>query len=198
MYRHAEPFYIKSLFELQAYTLAQEIRVDGKLVRPELVYCLGLGARVSISRRILADQAVEMGADYLLWIDGDQTFPPEGFVRLARHQLPVVGCNYPVRNVDNAEPSAFRFVDGEKVRLQPGSGVEPADVIGLGFCLVQGWVLSRLPKPWFLESDEGEDGYFCSLLKSVGITPHVDHDLSYEIGHVAEGVLKFNRPKSVT
>src|SRR3954463_14399829 len=47
------------------------------------------------SRTGLLKRAMAWQARYLLWLDADHIFPPDALLRLLRHSLPVVGCNYP-------------------------------------------------------------------------------------------------------
>jgi hypothetical protein len=153
----------------------------------ELAYATSEGVAVAQGRTDIARDALEWGADWLLFIDADMTFPADGLERLLGHDLDVVGCNY----VRRSSHGFTGFADGEE--LQPGSGVRPVESLGLGFSLIRSSVFDHIAKPWFHEQwlDEqtrmGEDVYFFHRVRQAGIVPHVDHDLSARIGHIRSG-----------
>jgi hypothetical protein len=144
-------------------------------------------------RTRLALRALKSGADFHLLVDWDHTFPPDALLRLARHNLPMVGANYPERH-SGGSPTAYRGQDAPA----RGRGVESVAAIGLGFCLIKPEVFTTTPQPWFRSqiSDEGalvcgEDVHFCNQVREAGIPVHVDHDLI--VGHIAETVLTLGR-----
>lgn len=153
----------------------------------ELAYSTSEGVPVALGRTDIARTALEWGADWLLYIDADMTFPANGLERLLAHGLDVVGCNY----VRRSAVGFTGFGDGQE--LQPGTGVAPVESLGLGLCLIRTTVFDRIAKPWFHEQwlDErtrmGEDVYFFHRLAQAGIAVHVDHDLSEEVGHIRQG-----------
>jgi hypothetical protein len=70
-------------------------------------------------------------------------------------------------------------------------GLERCHVLGTGVLCIQAQALMRVPYPWFampwLEEEErfvGEDLYFMGLCRQVGVEVYVDHDISWEIGHI--------------
>ncbi|HEX6377247.1 MAG TPA: hypothetical protein VFZ91_16170 [Allosphingosinicella sp.] len=156
---------------------------------------------IAYNRRRLVLLALEWGADYVLWVDGDMTFPPDGLLRLLAHGKAVVGTNYRRRNVESVLPTAARTRAGERSAMMPsGAGLKEADHIGLGFCLIEARVLRALKMPMFLEgvgpdglSPTGEDVHFFERVREAGFAVHVDDDLSMEIGHMAETPLYFPR-----
>jgi hypothetical protein len=172
---------------LLIHTLTTPIIYNQRPTVPEVWSCGIEGAYVADNRNQLAEQAIARDADYLLWLDDDMIFPSDSFFRLALHDLPIVGCNYRQRIVEEVIPSAFNLVDGEVQRLQPKpEGLEQVDVIGLGVCLMKAHHLRQLPRPWFRMGADGEDGHICGLFRAEGMRPVVDHGLSAEVRHVAE------------
>jgi hypothetical protein len=156
-------------------------------------------------------------ADYLLFADADQTFPPDALLRLLARNLPAVGANYRARIADIVVSTGWAL-DGTPLKPpRPGDGVELVKHLGLGFCLLHVPTIraaleaqaktegrasyyplfAALPDPdgkrhpngddMFL----GEDAYFFDKLRAAGVTLHVDHDLSVEIGHLADAHLVF-------
>ena len=92
---------------------------------------------IVLNRGRLLARAREEGADYILWIDSDQTFPPDTVQRLLSHSLPFVGANIPKRSPPFL-PTAIKggkrlYTTKEKARAKL---VEPVDLMGLGVALV--------------------------------------------------------------
>ena len=175
---------------------AVDIVYNGELVRPEADLLFGGMGTLEYKRANLALAAIEVGSDYLLWIDSDQTFGRDALIQLMRHDKPIVGGNYLSRHAGH--PTAIGM-DGQQVHRR--SGIESVAAVGLGFCLMKTPILKTVPVPWFasvIGSDgrmiRGEDVHFCAQARSVGIPVYVDHDL--EVGHIAEQVLKLEREDS--
>jgi hypothetical protein len=185
-----------SLAQLAAYTARMDVLYNGASVRPQLVTLFDDRGTLELKRTALVRRARESKADYLLWVDSDQVFPPDGLLRLMRHDLPLVGCNYMLR--DGTGPSACGF-EAEPVWSRAGeTGLQSVAAIGLGFCLVKmpvfDAIAAALPDSRLFvteigrdgEAVRGEDVHFCNLVRQAGFPVMLDHDLSREIGHVAE------------
>lgn len=156
-------------------------------------------------------------ADYILFADADQTFPPDALLRLLAHDLPAVGANYPAR-IAEVMVSTGWGLDGQPLKHpRPGDGVEEVLHLGLGLCLInvpavasalsaqaerEGRrtyypIFAALPDPDGVRHPNGddkftgEDAYFFDKLRAAGIKLHVDHDLSREVGHLADIHLAF-------
>jgi len=154
-----------------------------------------------LSRAALVKDAQGWGADYILWLDADHTFPPHTLASLLFHKKPVVGVNYPRREPTEQGHAPTAFLTPEigvcttKEMAQAGRLQQVASM-GLGICLMKTEVFDAVPKPYFLieaggdgEIAVGEDAYFFSKLKSAGIPAFVDHRLSWAVGHVTQTVL---------
>lgn len=126
--------------------------------------------------RLVAD-AVNANAEWLLLLDTDHVFPGDTLLRLLAHQKPLVGCNY------------RRRLGGGTI-VEPKTGLEQVERLGLGVCLVHRSVFTTVEPLWFqFEGAKGEDDYFFDKAAAAGIVAYCDHDLSKEIGHIAETVL---------
>jgi hypothetical protein len=165
-------------------------RMPGKSLRLEVLQLQGTA--VGIAREHLLREAERIEADWILWLDADQTFPPDTLIRLVKHDLPVVGANYPRRG-DMAPPTATIRGEGKTVAVystedKVRDGVlEPVDYIGLGVCLMSIAAVRDLKRPVF--HSMAEDAYFFDRLRETGIRPVVDHALSAEVGHIHSIVL---------
>ena len=167
-------------------------------ISPEMQFFLSTGSTLPELRNQLAKEALSTGADWLLWLDADHTFPDDALLRLLRHDLAVVGANYARRNPQDA-PVAVRHerlvhTTAEKAKAKQ---LVEVDSIGLGLCLMRADIFVGLEQPFFaFEAKPGQPGFvgedfvFFRKLRERGIKIHVDHDLSWEVGHVSETVLK--------
>lgn len=200
-FREVHARYTTSLLALVARTSATSLVFNGERLTPTLKVFMNSGSVLSDVRNTLVKFAIEWEANYLLWVDADHTFPPDSALRLLAHNLPVVGVNYSRRIIPTC-PTATGL-DGKLLWTTlddaKAGKVEEVKRIGLGLCLMDMTILSRLPSPfWPLFSQEpvpgsslvkGEDHYFFERLETAGIPLHVDHGLSWEIGHLSEIVL---------
>jgi hypothetical protein len=158
-------------------------------------------SNVGYCRRLLAQEALAAAADYILWIDADQTFPPNALIRLLASQKAIIGANIRRRNPDEVVPTAFDLIGKP---LQPKrEGVEEVLQLGLGLCLVHTSVLKAIEPPYFAEEVQrngmdvlGEDVYFFRKARAAGFAAFIDHGLSLEVGHIAETELRFPSPSS--
>lgn len=165
------------------------------------------------SRARLLKRAIEWQARYALWLDTDHVFPPDALLRLIGHRLPVVGCNYP-RRIEPTGPVAVRIeADGRMEHvwtteaLAKAGAVEEVAHVGLGLCLMDMRVLHQVKahvdangpgwnqwQPFDRKlfpgtaARMGEDASFFQELREAGVKVHVDHGLSWEIGHIGERV----------
>ena len=191
--------FVASLSALIAETAGMTVTYNGAIVRPKVATLLEDVAGIELKRTRLALRALQMGADYIQWIDSDQTFPPDATIRLAKHDMPIVGCNYPTRRT--GEPTAVGLANQRVTTTKALADlglVEPVGAVGLGFCLMKAPIFNAVPHPWFAseispkgELTMGEDVHFANQARKVGIETCVDHGLSWQIGHIGE-VVRFN------
>lgn len=153
------------------------------------------GTYVHRARQDLAEYALEIGADYVLWLDSDMRFPRDALIRLLMHDRAIVGINYSARTVPPDFTAIKRVADGEDdgercVTGPDSTGLERVDAIGGGVMLVRTDVYRAIAeKPWYWydyrdDTHYGEDVYFCLKAKEAGFQPFVDHDLSRACAHI--------------
>jgi hypothetical protein len=149
-------------------------------------------------RERLATAAVELGADYALWLDSDMVFPATTAVRLLKHNEPVVAANY-VRRQKPYKGVAYETIgDWENpLSFDVQDELVPIEGIGMGCILTKVSIFNELTKPWFdfqwsPESNDflGEDMYLCQKINAAGYTIKVDTALSQELHHL--GTYAFN------
>ena len=180
-----------------------EVKADyafslGKLLlhsasRHQLALFGARGSSIALNRMAVADQALEWGADYLLWIDSDHLFPADSLDRLLAHGQDIVGCNYARRSIGQP-PTAAIVQDGQlryvvtTAQDAEAKRVQQVHALGLGLCLMRADVLRRMDRPWFEAWPGGEDSYFFAKLSKTGTPVYLDHALSWEVGHLGEVV----------
>ncbi|TMJ20619.1 MAG: hypothetical protein E6G92_13070 [Alphaproteobacteria bacterium] len=166
-----------------------------------------------LSRTELLKSAIQWQARYLLWLDSDHVFPRDALLRLLAHKLPVVGCNQP-RRADPTGPVAVKlnaagemeYVWTTKAKAAARE-VEEVWHVGLAFCLMDMNVLHQVKAhveqgvgwdQWApfdrkllpgTNARMGEDVSFFRELTDAGVKVHVDHALSWEVGHIHERVI---------
>lgn len=147
-----------------------------------------------LRNRLMRD-AKERGATHLLWIDSDQSFPPDTARRLLAHNLPVVACNIATKKLPSNPTARVKSneLGGERVYSHNQTGLQRVWRIGTGVMLIRLSCLEGIPQPWFniewneeIQDHVGEDWYLCDKLEKHGVAVRIDHDLSREIGHIGE------------
>ena len=152
---------------------------------------MDMGTVLSNQRQQLAFDALEIGADYIMWFDSDMTFPENIIHTLIQHNKDVICATYSKR-VPPFHATAFYSIDPlEPVTLK--TGLSRVYSTGMGCMLVDTKIFNYLSTPWFplLWHDEtqswlGEDMGFCDLLTKEGISIWCDLDLSQDVGHLGQ------------
>ena len=146
---------------------------------------------VGLARELLAEDALEWGADLLFTWDADMRFPVGALLQLWRARKPVVGAlaftarevPYPVlyrmrwtedlKGVEHIEGSDI-LLDYPRDQLLGDEQVGGPLAFGAGVMLVQTRVFREMPKPWFNSTGCGEDWFFCFRCAKHGIERWVD------------------------
>lgn len=137
-------------------------------------------------------EALEQGADKIMFIDSDQTFPANALLRLLSHDLDIVGASYRLRQ-EKIEYTARNF-DGSRIKVNHYRGLRSVASNGLGFTLIDVDIFKLLSEPWFEVLFENgkwisEDESFCFKVSDIlGKTIWVDAGLTSEVGHIGTKV----------
>lgn len=152
---------------------------------------------VGLARERLVDMALGAGLDWLFCWDADMRFPLSTFLRLWRHQKPVVGA-LAFTSRDPIAPCLYRMYKGydpvqqidkwgsETVWDFPDKGLITDEDIGgeiafgAGVVLYNLNVFRQIPKPWFQSTGCGEDWFFCHRAARYGIPRYVDTSLDIQ------------------
>lgn len=143
-------------------------------------------------RERLATEAINLGAEYMLWLDSDIVFPASTAVRLLSHDEPVVAANYVRRQRPHKGVAYETIGDWENpLPFEVYDDLVEVEGIGMGCMLIKTSVFEELSKPWFdfqwsPESNDflGEDMYLCQKIAAAGHSIKVDTLLSQELRHI--------------
>jgi len=143
------------------------------------------------TREMIVERGLAEGCEWLLMWDDDMTFDLSTFLRLYRHQKPVVAAlAFTAR--DPQQPVIYRmkekwdeinkipFYDSETVwdypkdQLIGDEDVGGVLTFGTGVVLINLNVFKQIPKPWFASTGCGEDFHFCVRCHLHGIPRYVD------------------------
>jgi hypothetical protein len=115
-----------------------------------LAMCNQKASMITMARNDLAQRALEMNADYCLFIDSDLVFPPDALVRLLSHNKDIVGATYNKRVPPYETLGKLKGAAPSIEVLQKG-GLYEADYLPGGFMLIKTEVFKKLSWPWFFE-----------------------------------------------
>lgn len=214
VYGMASSRFLFALLKMTTFTMRAKIEQDGQPVQIDLIPLLVSCSMLSESRNRLVIEAINEGADYMLWLDADHVFPEDALVRLLSHSKPVIGCNY-ARRSDPTWPTAAVSIEGDEqssllwttAEKALANEVEEVSHLGFGFCLIHMSVFEALQAKaetdgkghfWPLFHFEmqpcgikafGEDVFFFRKLREAGVPVFCDHALSWEVGHCHETIL---------
>lgn len=150
----------------------------------------------ALAREKIAEQAKEVGCDYLFFFDDDMIMMPDIFERLFKHQKDVVAALaftrlYPYAPVlynltkgwDGVEKKEYYI--NQAVDRYPKDTLVECDAVGFGAVLIKLSLLDEIKRPWFMTtSGAGEDIHFCHSAGKAGF--HIFMDTATKIGHLGE------------
>jgi hypothetical protein len=186
------------------FDLARLVGYEAKRGQNEIQLLQMPGTLIFTQREKLAQEALEWGADQVLWIDSDQRFPADTLEILQARQVPICGVNATTRR-EPILPTALNLkIEREMLNGKPGEpkqvwhkvesrgkkGIEQVTAVGFAVTLVNREVFEKIPRPWFdvIWTDHGnvigEDVTFCVRCMENDIPVFVDHELSMHIGHI--------------
>jgi len=177
------------------FDLAKMVAYHGMHSDDEIVLLQMPGTLIFDQREKLAREAIELGADAILWIDSDMRFPSDMLGGMLMRDVPILGVNATTRRepilptAQNLEIKADKHI-WHSVSSKGKRGIEKVTAVGFGVSLTRKEVFEKMPAPWFdiLWTDSGgiigEDVHFCIKALDNGIPTYVDHDLTPFIKHI--------------
>lgn len=169
---------------------------------------------IHTARNKFVFDAVDLGADYLMFIDADMSFEPEAFNTLVKHSLEInadiMGGLY-VSRYDCSKNIIKEIVtndQGEKVlhdieKIPTFEKPFEVDGIGTGFLLIKMDVFKKIDPPYFYypnpkefglkevpfpNNELGDDISFCIKARTAGIKIYCDP--TFELGHIGKKIYR--------
>lgn len=166
-----------------------------------------------VARNAIVEKALELGSDYLLFIDDDMIIPPDGLIRLLNHDKDIV-CGLAFQRIAPHYPCIFRNVGEDIFPMEVvRQGLFEIDACGSAFILISMEVFKKMPKPWYVFADKsmgiyvdkgglGEDISFSLKAKRLGFEIFCDTDLI--VTHLGDNrevtekdYFEYHKPKEV-
>lgn len=143
-------------------------------------------------RERLITNAIDIDADYVLWIDSDMVFPSTVALRLLEHNKDIVACNYMKRTKPLKTVAYTNIKDwGSWVPLEPRKELIKVEGVGMGCMLMKTSVFKSISRPYFeftydgeTKDWHGEDFMLLTKLRLAGYDVFIDTVLSMEIKHL--------------
>jgi hypothetical protein len=146
-----------------------------------------------LGRNSCVEQALDKGAEWLIFLDDDHVFGPGLLKRLLSHDVPVVGALYLQRQMPFL-PIAYSHRDDNyvyyNINLHDHGDQDLIEVaaVGTGGMLIRSEVFRAMEKPWFEHGRASEDLIFCDKVYELGLGP-VYCDLGARMGHIQPAAL---------
>jgi glycosyltransferase involved in cell wall biosynthesis len=163
------------------------------------------GVRTDKNRNVILKQALEMGADYILWLDADMVFPHDIIVKFLETPVDVVGCLYfkrsypfdPIGYVKGTNPlKPFRCLNPDMIK---DNTLLTVDGLGFGGTMVKMDVYRSMGDEMWMNYDSGfhlpfdnehsltHDLMFCRKAQEYGYKIHLHTGV--RPGHIAERII---------
>jgi len=217
-YGNPEAMFMQSFVAMQKHFYEAKLTNEkGEEFEKEMETFFVASSMLTESRHRLVAEALNWGADYMLWCDADHTFPPEALLQLWQRNVQVVGTNYARRSKPTG-PTACKMVTNDEgqdhknllyttLEKCQDELIEEVTHVGFGFCLIRMDVFdvlqahaeaqgkeTFLPLFMFQPTDNfkgmiGEDVYFFNKLREAGIKVYCDHGVSWHVGHIMKSIV---------
>lgn len=194
-----EPAFVESIYGPLRYRI---VDFCDKLVIPG-----GSPYGLVVARNALAKQALDMGADYILWADSDMILEQpadanEALQIMLSFNVPIVSGVYMAKQAQGFGYCIWVKAQGESAWAVHGYESVPqwtgnwfnVDVVGLGWCLIRREVFEKVPQPWFhwdTEDEPSEDFHFFEKARKAGYEVKVFSDI--KLSHIGKFKIKSDR-----
>lgn len=183
-----------------------------------------ISSRVAQNRNVIVQNARQLGATDILWVDSDSVFPVHSLMKLIMHDKDIVCATTCRRKGNDRSPVALPSKDQI---IQPYQQLVKMRQIGFPFMLTKMSVFDKLDElnlasltesgqrayfaepsrhmmraaGWEIEGQDalvGEDEYWCYLVQKAGFEIWCDMELSMEIGHCGAAIYYIEQSKEVS
>ena len=141
--------YIRSLFQ-SVYTLARHSTLEFDFQE------ISGGSYIDHNRNMMADAFLRSDAEYMMFIDSDESWDVQGLLNIIKADVDVVGAAYPVKN--NWENYGVTIYTDENFRPEVNAqGLIRAQKVPTGFMKIHRSVFEKLraanPDDWYYEGE---------------------------------------------
>jgi GT2 family glycosyltransferase len=151
---------------------------------------------IDASRNLIVEHALEIGYDYIMWVDSDMILPKNTLTTLMSHDKDIVSGVYRHKLLFGKNVVAKRFIPDKKDTYEDLTIEEvkepkliEIDGVGFGCVLTKVDIFRNIKKPWFRYSPAmGEDIYFCRKAQKAGYKIWLD--TSIKADHI--GTVRFD------
>lgn len=151
---------------------------------------------IDASRNLIVEHALEIGYDYIMWVDSDMILPKNTLTQLMSHDKDIVSGVYAYKILRGENVVAKRFKKDAKdtyedipIKEIKESKLMEIDGVGFGCVLTKVDMFRHIKKPWFKYSPTmGEDIYFCRKAQKAGYKIWLD--TSIKADHI--GTVRFD------
>jgi hypothetical protein len=156
---------------------------------PHIDFIFSNPSRMSIDRmrNMTAKTAIELNADYVLFLDDDVLINPNyGLQQLIDCQADIAAGKICIRGY----PFDYMAFKNDKEGLQvlkklPKHGLFEVDAVGFSFALLKVGLLKRLQEPYFITGvNHTEDIYYCIKVRQVAPKCTIKVNCDCECGHI--------------
>lgn len=150
------------------------------------------GSDRSVSRNAIVKRSLDIGSEWILFLDDDHGFRGDLLKMLIAVEQPVVGALYlqrgaPFMPVAYAEKDENGFWPLD-LRNHGSNELVQVRGLGTGGMLIRSEVFRQIESPWFIHTTEkSEDLYFCDKLHEAGIPLYVH--TGARMGHIAPALV---------
>jgi GT2 family glycosyltransferase len=153
-----------------------------------------LSTDIAGARNTLVERSLEVGSEWMLFLDDDHAFPSDLLNRLLAHDRDFV-CSLYLRRAQPFAPVCFSGKDEEtglydsiSLAETPSEGLVRVHACGGAGMLVKSEVFRAIEKPWFEhgrvdEWNASEDIIFCEKANAAGFEIFLDPEA--KLGHMA-------------
>ena len=202
------------LIDVQFHTSLMQLITESARFVP-LSLTNAISSRIAPNRNAIVENARQVGATDILWVDSDSIFPPHSLMQLLVHEKDIV-CATTSRRKGNDRSALAVPLDFPSIT--PGQKLVKMKHIGFPFMLTKMSVFDKMDelglatdkcyfaepprhmmkeKGWDVNGNDsviGEDEYWCAMALRAGFDIWCDMELSMQIGHVGSHVFYIENP----
>lgn len=146
------------------------------------------GFRIDVQRRMLCEEAIRIGADYLLMVDSDVVLPENSLRDLLDPPVEIVSGLVRMKSLRRKGEYTAVFKGAPLLYQELPEGRSRIDRCGGACLMIKTSILKDIPRPWFEYHEESggraisEDIWFCMQAAKAGIPIWADKRVA--CGHI--------------